>query len=85
MRIAMPTAGRPADYTVREVAWILGVEPSQVCRAIRIGTLRAGWRRGRLVVPAGALARLLGEPTEVNAAQTTTVPGHGSRPGGAPW
>lgn len=63
MRTSMSNAGRPAYYTVREAAWILGVKPSTVARAIRVGTLRAMWRRGRLVVPAGELARLLSEPT----------------------
>ena len=63
MRTSMSNAGRPAYFTVREAAWILGVEPSTVARAIRVGTLRAVWRRGRLVVPASELARLLSEPT----------------------
>jgi excisionase family DNA binding protein len=59
MRTDMTNAGRPAYYTVREAAWILGVQPSTVSRAIRLGTLRAVRRHGRLVVPAAALARLL--------------------------
>jgi hypothetical protein len=62
MRTSMSNAGRPAYYTVREAAWILGVEPSKVSRGIRIGTIRAIWRRGRLVVPGSELARLLAEP-----------------------
>lgn len=62
MRTSMSNAGRPAYYTVREAAWILGVEPSTVARAIRVGTLRAVWRRGRLVLPASELARLLSDP-----------------------
>ncbi|HEX6404759.1 MAG TPA: WhiB family transcriptional regulator [Pseudonocardiaceae bacterium] len=56
-------AARPASYTVRQAAWILGVKPSTVSRAIRLGTLRASWRRGKPLVPASALARLLPEPT----------------------
>jgi excisionase family DNA binding protein len=63
MRTDMSNAGRPAYYTVREAAWILGVQPSTVSRAIRLGTLRAVRRHGRLVVPAAALVGLLGEPT----------------------
>ncbi|MGH4008447.1 MAG: helix-turn-helix domain-containing protein [Pseudonocardiaceae bacterium] len=63
----MPTdtsdPGRRAYYTVREAAWILGVTPSAVSRAIRLGTLRAVRRHGRLVVAASALTRLLAEPT----------------------
>jgi excisionase family DNA binding protein len=64
MRTFVPNAGRPAYYTVQEAAWVLGVEPSSVSRAIRLGTLRAVRRRDRLVVPASALARFLGEPTD---------------------
>ena len=63
MRTDMPDAGRPAYYTVRQAAWILGVTPSTVSRAIRLGTLRAVRRHGQLVVPATALIRLLTEPT----------------------
>jgi excisionase family DNA binding protein len=59
MRTSLSNAGSPAYYTVREAAWVLGVEPSKVARAIRVGTIRAIRRRGRLVVPAGELARLL--------------------------
>lgn len=62
MRTSMSNAGRPAYFTVREAAWILGVEPSTVARDIRVGSLRAVRRRGRLVVPAHELARLLSEP-----------------------
>ena len=62
MPTSMSNAGRPAYYTVREAAWILGVEPSTVARAIRVGTLRAVWRRGRLVVPGSELVRLLSDP-----------------------
>jgi excisionase family DNA binding protein len=60
----MSSAGRPAYYTVREAAWILGVKPSRVSRVIRRGTLRAVRRHGRLVVPATALTRLLGQSTD---------------------
>jgi len=57
----MPNAGQSAYYTVREAAWILGVRPSKVAQAIRLGVIRTVRRRGRLVVPASALAGLLGE------------------------
>lgn len=63
MRTDMSDPGRPAYYTVREAAWILGVTPSIVSRAIRLGTLRAVRLHGRLVVPASALTGLLAEPT----------------------
>lgn len=61
MSTSKRNSGQPAYYTVREAAWILGVDQSVVARAIRVGTLRATRRRGQLVIPAGALARLLGE------------------------
>lgn len=67
----MSNAGRPAYYTVRQVAWILGIDQPKVTRAIQDGTLRAIWRRGRLVVPASELARLLSTDDESS--------------GGAPW
>jgi hypothetical protein len=54
-------AGSPAYYAIREAAWVLGVNPSRICRAIRIGTLPIVRRRNQLVVPAHALARLLGD------------------------
>lgn len=57
-------AGRPAYYSVRKAAWILGVEPSRVSRAIRLGILRPVRRQGQLVVPASALTRFLGVPED---------------------
>jgi hypothetical protein len=62
MRTFISRAGRPAYYTLSEAAWVLGVEPAVVARAVRVGTLRARWRRGRFVVPATELARVLGNP-----------------------
>jgi hypothetical protein len=61
MHTFMPNAGQPAYYTLREAAWVLGVEPSKVARAIRLGALPTARRRNRLVVPASALAGLLAE------------------------
>ncbi|MGQ0716907.1 MAG: helix-turn-helix domain-containing protein [Pseudonocardiales bacterium] len=80
----MPNAGRPAYYTVREAAWILGVKPSTVSRAIRLGTLRAVRRHGRLVVHATALIRLLGgatgnDPQTGDSGSTTREGGGESR------
>jgi hypothetical protein len=63
MRTDISNAGRPAYYTVREAAWILGVKPSTLSRAIRLGTLRTVWRHGQLVISADALVRLLAKPT----------------------
>ncbi|MBV9160330.1 MAG: helix-turn-helix domain-containing protein [Pseudonocardiales bacterium] len=74
----MPNAGRPAYYTVRQAAGILGVQPSTVSRALRLGTLRAVRRRGQLVVAVTALTRLLGEPIG-NDPQTTSHGGGESR------
>lgn len=59
MRTFMSSAGLPAYLTVDQAAWVLGAERSLVSRAIRVGTLRAVVRRGRLMVPASALVRLL--------------------------
>lgn len=61
MRITTPKIGRSTYCTVREAAWILGVEPASISRAIRLGSLRAVRHRGRLVVPTSALAQLLGQ------------------------
>lgn len=73
MRISMPCAGRSAHYTVRQAAWILGVQPSTVSRAIRVGTLRAARRHGHVVIPARALTHLLGAPVD-NSPNTRGTP-----------
>ncbi len=44
--------------SIPEVAWLLGVDNSRVCRAIRTGVLPVVRRRGRVLVPAHALAHL---------------------------
>ncbi len=62
MNSSVPTTHTSAFYTVRETAWLLGVNPSKVCQKIRTGALPAIRRRSRLVVPAYALALLLDEP-----------------------
>ncbi|MBW4717886.1 helix-turn-helix domain-containing protein [Saccharothrix obliqua] len=49
-------------FTVRQAAWLLGVDPATVHRAIRVGTLPLVRRRGRYVIPAHALVRLLVAP-----------------------
>jgi hypothetical protein len=63
MRTDKSNAGEPAYYSIRGAAWILGVKPSTVSAAIRLGTLCAVRRRSRLMVPASALTRLLAQPT----------------------
>jgi hypothetical protein len=44
--------------SIPEVAWLLGINTSRVCRAIRLGTLPVVRRRRRLLIPAHALAHL---------------------------
>ena len=56
------TPGRSV-LSVRDAAWALGVDQSAVCRAIRRGVLPLVRRRGRIVVPAAAVTRLLCHPT----------------------
>jgi excisionase family DNA binding protein len=70
MRTDKSNAGEPAYYTIREAAWILGVKPSTVSAAIRLGTLHAVRRRSRLMVPASALTRLLAQPTAEGGDET---------------
>ena len=60
MHTSMP---KQSYYSVREAAWLLGIDPSTASRAVRLGSLRTIRRRGRLVVPAAAVARLLGNPS----------------------
>ncbi|XVV07969.1 excisionase family DNA-binding protein [Actinosynnema sp. CA-248983] len=55
MRTSLSSSG----YTVRQAAWLLGVEQDTVHRAIRVGTLRLVRRRGRYVLPAAQVVRLL--------------------------
>lgn len=56
----MRTSLSSSFHSIPEAAWVLGVEQSEVCRAVRLGTLRVVRRRGRLVIPTGALVSLLG-------------------------
>ncbi len=44
--------------SISEAAWILGVDKSRVYRAIRIGLLPVVRCRGRVLIPAHALAHL---------------------------
>ena len=59
MSTAFPATGSSGVFSIRETAWILGVDTSEVCRLIRVGALPTIRHRSRLVVPAHALARLL--------------------------
>jgi hypothetical protein len=58
MKSANNVGGGPVFLTLREVAWALGVPPCVVHRAIRVGVLRAVWRRSRMVVEEAELQRL---------------------------
>jgi excisionase family DNA binding protein len=60
MSATLSRAGRSGFLTIKEAAWILGVDSSKISRAIRTGELPAVRRRSQLVVPAVALQRLLG-------------------------
>lgn len=44
--------------SIPEAAWLLGVDNSVVCRAIRLGLLPVVRRRRRVLIPAHALAHL---------------------------
>lgn len=50
---------RPIAYTLRQVAWIIGVPESWVSRRIRRGSIRAVRQRSGLLVPATEVARVL--------------------------
>ena len=80
MHSVIPKTGRGVYFTVRQVAWLLGVETSTVSRAIRTGTVRTVPRRGRLMIPSAALTPLLGPSvtgTDVRTAKRTTTRGRG--------
>lgn len=50
----------PRLLSLAEVAWLLGVDNSWVCRAVRVGLLPVVRRRRRVLVPAHVLAHLAG-------------------------
>jgi excisionase family DNA binding protein len=59
MSTPMPNSGRPKYYSVAEAAWLLGVPPSTISRAIRTGAIPTVRRRARLFVPDYVMKRLL--------------------------
>lgn len=67
MTTAIRDAGSSGVLSIRETAWVLGVDRSEVFRLIRVGVLPTIRRRSRLVVPSHALARLLPAPVEGRA------------------
>jgi uncharacterized protein len=50
---------RSCLLSIAEVAWLLGMDISQVCRAIRLGRLPIVRRHGRVLVPIRALSHLV--------------------------
>jgi excisionase family DNA binding protein len=50
--------GVPRLLSIAEAAWLLGIDNSQVCRAIRLRRLPVVRRRRRVLVPAHVLAHL---------------------------
>jgi excisionase family DNA binding protein len=64
MDTAMPNAGRPAFYTVKEAARILRVDAATLYRAIRDDAFPAVRVRTRYVVPAAALDKLIAQAAE---------------------
>lgn len=68
--------------SIPEVAWLLGVDNSAVCRAIHAGVLPVVRRRRRVLVPAHVLAHLaVGDVPE--SAGSTEPPAGASERGGA--
>ena len=67
MSTVIPGAGSSGVFSIRETAWVLNVDRSEVFRLVRVGVLPTTRRRSRLVVPAHALARLLPAPGERRA------------------
>ena len=51
--------GSPVYFSIRQAAWLLGVSESRVCRAIRVGTLRAVRRLRPDAIPDAVLHRVL--------------------------
>jgi excisionase family DNA binding protein len=64
MSTAMPDAGKPVFYTVREAARILRVDPATLYRAIREDAFPAVRVRTRYVVPVAALDKLVTDAAE---------------------
>ena len=56
------TSRRSCLLSIAEVGWLLGIDNSQVCRAIRLGRLPVVRRHGRVLIPACALADLADGP-----------------------
>ncbi|MFB9908476.1 helix-turn-helix domain-containing protein [Allokutzneria sp. NRRL B-24872] len=93
MSTAMPNAGPPAFYTVREAARILRVDPATLYRAIREDAFPAVRVRTRYVVPAAVFEKLIADAAESGgcvdvariAAERRMAREVARVTGGAPW
>jgi excisionase family DNA binding protein len=93
MSTAMPNAGPPAFYTVREAARILRVGAATLYRAIRDDAFPAVRLRTRYVIPSAAIEQLLAEVAESGgcvdvaqmAAERRTAREMQQKTGGARW
>jgi excisionase family DNA binding protein len=93
MSTAMPNAGPPAFYTVREAAKILRCNANTLYRAIHDDAFPAIRIRNRFVVPAAAVEQLAKQALESGscidvaaiAAERRTAREIERRTGGAPW
>jgi excisionase family DNA binding protein len=61
------SAGVPALLSISEVAWLLGIDRSHVCRLIRVGSLPVVRRRSHVWVPAHVLVHLAGDTCQAVA------------------
>jgi excisionase family DNA binding protein len=93
MSTAMPNAGPPAFYTVREAAEILRCNPNTLYRAIHDDAFPAIRIRNRFVVPAAAVDQLARQALESGscvdvariAAERRTAREVARLSGGASW
>jgi excisionase family DNA binding protein len=93
MSTAMPNAGPPAFYTVREAAKILRCNANTLYRAIHDDAFPAVRIRNRFVVPAAAVEQLVRQAVESGgcvdvaqlAAERRTARELDRLTGGAPW
>ena len=93
MSNALPNAGPPAFYTVREVAEILRCNKNTLYRAIHEGAFPAVQIRNRFVVPAAAVEQLAQHAIETGVcvdvarmtAERRTAREIQQATGGAPW
>jgi excisionase family DNA binding protein len=93
MTTAMPNAGPPAFYTVREAAEILRCNKNTLYRAIHEGAFPAVQIRTRFVIPAAVVEQLARQAVETGAcidvaqltAERRTAREVREITGGAPW